>query len=158
MALAILDERDTFLAAWGLGGPASPPAGAKAASAEAEDAVRTFNATLERCYTEGSTAPLEGARVSSDVLRAVAAELAHPVAGPASRALRLTRLAFVRVEPSGDGGWSLTTEEVWGWPAASPARTASRLRFRYRLAPAGDGLRVEEMTPVLPEPVDAAAR
>ncbi len=158
MGLAIVDERETFLAAWGLRGATPAPTAATAESVAAEEAVRAFNGALERCYADGSTLPLEGTRVSSDVFRAVEAELSHPVAGPASRALRLMRLAFVRVEPSGDGGWSLTTAETWGWPEPAPARVASRLRFRYRLASSGGGLRIEEMTPVLPEPVDATDR
>lgn len=158
MGIAIVDERETFLAAWGLGAPEPPATPATAAPAEAEEAVRAFNALLEQCYAAGSAAPLGGARVSPDVLRGVEAELSHPAAGAASRGLRLLRLALVQVEPAGEGAWSLTTEETWGGPAPGSARIASRLRFRYRLATSGEGLRIEEMTPVLPEPVDATDR
>jgi hypothetical protein len=88
----------------------------------------------------------------------VEAELAHPATGAASRGLRLLGLSFVQVEPAGEGGWSLTTEETWGRPDSGGADALSRLRFHYRLGPSGEGLRIEEMTPVLPEPVDATGR
>jgi hypothetical protein len=158
MGLAVVDERETFLAAWGFGGPAPASTAPTAASAEAEAAVRAFNAALESGYAEGSAAPLAGARVSPDVLRAVEAELSHPLTGAASRGLRLLGLSFVQVEPAGEGGWTLTTEETWGRPDSPGAGAPSRLRFRYRLGPSGEGLRIEEMTPVLPEPVDATDR
>lgn len=156
MGLAILDQRETFLAAWGFSAGAPVTTGPTQASAEAEETVRAFNRVLERCYADLSVMPLRGERVAPELVRFLEAEISHPEAGGAARGMRLTKLSFVQVEPAAAGGWSLTTDETWGWD--DPARRPSRLRFRYRLAAAGGGLRVEEMTPVLPEPAVAAAR
>jgi hypothetical protein len=156
VALAIVDERETFLAAWGFGGPAPTSTAPTAASAEAEAAVRAFNTALERCYAEGSAAPLAGVRVAPDVRHAVEGELAHAASRAAARGLRLQGLSFVQVEPTGESAWSLTTEETWGHPEPGTAR--SRLRFRYRVVLSAGGPTLEDVTAVLPEPVDAKAR
>lgn len=151
MALAILDQRETFLGAL-LPGRSAPEAGAapdQAAEADrAVGAVRAFNAAVGEAYVRRSSAPLEGVAMSDAVRAELELEIGDRVAGPAATGLRLTDLEVLRVEPAG-GAWQVTTDETW---SGAGVTSRHRLRFRYRLVPAGERLRVEEITPILPEP------
>lgn len=151
VALAVVEESQAFLPALGLG-VAPPSSLPPEASSEAEQAVRRFNAALERAYAQGSAAPLGTGAASPSLQAALEAELSHAATGPATKGLALDVFMVLDAEPDREGGWEVTTEETW---ASSPieGKTRARLRFRYRLAREARGLRVDEMIPLLPEPV-----
>ena len=152
LALSMVDQRDVFLSAWGLApGPAVVKSGE---GAPAEHAVRGFLGALEAAYGAGDAASLGTISISEPLREEVASELAHPLTRAASAGLVLSRLEVLRVEPRPPAGGEVATDETW----TSPTGRRSRLRFRYRLATDGEGLRVNEMTPLLPEPVSEPRR
>lgn len=154
MTLAIVDQRDTFLAAWGFRASPSPRARMSASDAEAVGAaVRAFVAALEATYRAGSAAPLAAVATSTPLRDEIAAELADPVARDEARGLALARLEILAVEPIGaDGSWQVLTEETWSAPGRA---SRSRLRFRYSLSPGVGRYRVDQMDTIPPEPTRA---
>ena len=151
IGIAVLDERETFLAAWWPARAAlAAVEGSGRDSGRAIEAVRTFGAALERAYGLGSPEPLKGVSMAAALRAELAAELSDPRLRPFCAGLALTDLTAVQLEPSGAGGWRVITGETWSGPGEAGRH---RLRFRYTLSPEGKGFRIDEMTPVLPEPV-----
>ncbi|HEU5250192.1 MAG TPA: hypothetical protein VFW15_09405, partial [Thermoanaerobaculia bacterium] len=119
------------------------------ADVPAERAVLEFVAALEEAYRIGRVAPLEALPLSPLVREEIASELSHPVTRAASAGLTLRRLEVLRIESRPPEGWEVSTDETW----VVPGGARSRLRFRYRLGRDGDVFRVNQMTPLMPEPV-----
>ena len=151
MALSLVVERETFFSLFKMFDPPASPD--PAASRPAQALVERCNRAIEAAYRQGGPSPLGQVPMAAELRE----ELARAVTYARARReppLRLASQAFIRVEPlPGGAGWTLETDEVWVWDAAqgTPAGR-SRLRFRFRLAEAGGSLRLEEMTPILPEP------
>jgi hypothetical protein len=143
LGIGIVDQRDYFLRTWGFRSDARP---ADAEGLRAEGAVRAFLAALQAAYRTSTAAPLEPVALAPGLRQEIAAELAHPAAHGGSAGLALTSLDVLRVEPLPRSGFEVTTDETW----TSPAGRDSRIRYRYRV---GQDLRIDEMTPLLPEPV-----
>lgn len=156
LALSILDQRELFFTAWGLGEPAAPATvspGDESGARRAERAVRSFNAAVEAACAGRGTAALDAVPLSPELRAELSEALADPTTGSLTAGLRLGDFAVLRVEPRPPSGWEVTTDESWSSP-----RSRSRLRFRYRLSSADGGLQVDAMTPLLPEPVSDPTR
>lgn len=155
MALAVLDERETFLSALR---PPSPPApvaaGPSAESDRAVEAVRAFARALETAYRDGSSEPLAPLALSPELRAELALELGDARLRPATAGLALRNFELLAVEPAGEGAWQVTTDETWMGAAGGKRH---RLRFRYALAGLAGDLRIDGMVPMLPEPGLATA-
>lgn len=156
MALAILDQRETFLSAFGSPALAPPAAsGPTPESDRAVAAVRELAAALEEAYRDGSVGPLARVAIAPPLRAELDLELGDPRLRQASAGLELGDFELLSVEPVGDGGWQVTTDETW---SAADGKSRHRLRFRYALSARAAGLRIDEMLPILPEPVRASGR
>ena len=143
VALAMADEWAIFRDAW-----FSPPRGPERSESapEAERAVRALAAAIDRAY-RGGPAALDAAPAGAALLADLRAEIAFARRPGAGTPEGLRRLDVLAARPEPGGAWRVATEETWAFGGAD-----SRLRFSYRVAPDGADLRVEEATPVLPEP------
>lgn len=152
IALAMIEQRDTFLPAIGLARAptADLVAGADAArTARLGAAVTALNRAYAAASAAGTPGPLAGAPIAAALRRELVAALGVARARGELPA-RLASSRLIGVAPADGGRWSLTTEETWrGGTAARPWR--STLRFSYRLTEEGGGARIEEIRPATVE-------
>ena len=149
MALSILDQKDLFFTAWGFTTAPAPAPVAVADGSAAKAAVRQLNSALETAQTRGDSSALDSVPLSP----ALRGELLDAVSRGGGSDLALAEFEILRLEPRPLSGWEVTTDETW-----KSAGSRSRLRFRYRLSQSDRVLRIDEMTPLLPEPVSAKSR
>jgi len=140
LVLAIIEEHEVFFP------PERPQAPGKEATAPVERVVRDLAAAIEAGYAGGS---VPEAIVSPELGAEIAAEFefARRRSDPP---LRLSRLEVLRVDPAGDGKYTVTTDETW---TDGDGEQASHLRWRYRVG-GSSPRRVEEMVPLIPRPGD----
>jgi hypothetical protein len=152
IAIAILDQRETFLSAWGITPPAPAVAKSTPGSEQALAAIGAFNRAMERAYRLGSAQALAEVSLGGELRSRLTEEFSYLPALARASGMELSDFKVISVEPSGAGGWRVTTDETW---AAANATRRNRLRFRYVLLAAGGAPRIDDITPILPEPVRA---
>ncbi len=159
VAVAVIQEKETFLPLLGLGASAPAAAGALAPESErqARQLVDRLNRQLQGCYAAGDAGALSALPLAAGLLARLQLELRFALA-QGEPPPRLEALEVLQVASTSHHGWSVTTDETWAWGSPGSAGAyRRRLRLRYDLAAQErGGLLVEEITPLLPDPARAA--